>query len=112
MLRNIVSVLISDEHGCALVKFFEDSSLIMWFAVFQNPLDNTATVRMGGKNVNLASECLDDELNMLCWDTLDGFLNHMVTVLVLDTLQNIGSKLFDELGLLIGENMLECLVKH
>lgn len=81
----------------------------MGFAVFQNPLDNTATIGMSCKNMNLASERLDDELNMLCWNTLDGLLNHVVAILVFDTLQYIGSKLFDKLGLLIGEDMLECL---
>lgn len=81
----------------------------MWFAVFQDSLDDTATIGMSGKNVNLAPECLDDELNVLCWNTLDGFLNHVVAILIFDTFQDICSKLFDELSLLIGENMLKCL---
>jgi hypothetical protein len=61
--------------------------------------------------MDLALEGFEDELNVLGRDTFDGFLDHMVAILVLDTLQNLWLKLADKLGLLVGENMLKCLAR-
>lgn len=52
---------------------------------------------------------MDDELYMLGGDPLDGFLNDMITILVLDTMEDMFFKLFDQLRLLIGQNVLERL---
>lgn len=78
----------------------------MRFAIFQYPLNNSAAIRMSGENVNLTSKGLDDKLDMLSGNTLDGFLHNMVAILVFDTFENIGLKFIDELSLLIRKDML------
>ncbi len=82
----------------------------MRFAVFQNPLDNSTAVRMRGKNVHLALEGFDDELNVLSRHTLNGFLHHVIAVLIFDALQDIDLQLFHQLGLLISEDVLQGLM--
>ena len=66
---------------------------------------------MCGENVDLASESLDDELNVFSWDAFDGFLHDMIAILVLYTFQNINLQLLNQFGLLVGENMLQSLTK-
>lgn len=57
----------------------------------------------------MSSERMDDELYMLGGYPLDGLLNDMVTILVFDTWEDMFFKLLDQLGLLIGQNVLESL---
>jgi len=52
--------------------------------------------------MDLAFESFNDELDVLCWNTLDGFLDDVVAVLIFDTLQNIVLKLFHKFSLLVG----------
>ena len=59
----------------------------------------------------LTPERLDHKLYLLRGNTLDGFLYDVVTILILDTLENIGVQLAGKLGLLIGEDMFECLLE-
>ena len=47
VLSNIITILISDEHCRALVKFLKDCDLILWFAVLQNSLNDSAAVWVG-----------------------------------------------------------------
>jgi hypothetical protein len=66
---------------------------------------------MSGQNMHLASEGFDDKLNVLSWDTLNGFLDNMVAILVLHTFQNIGLKLINKFCLLVRKNMFKGLCK-
>lgn len=52
---------------------------------------------------------MDDELYMLGGYPLNGLLDDMVTILVFDTWEDMFFKLLDQLGLLIGQNVLESL---
>jgi hypothetical protein len=70
-------------------------------AVLQNPLNDSASIRVGSENVDLTSESFDDELNVLSWNSLDGFLHNMVAILILDTLEDVSLKLGNELSLLV-----------
>lgn len=45
---------------------------------------------MRSENVYLASESFDDELDVLRWNSLDGFLHDVVAVLIFDTFEDIG----------------------
>jgi hypothetical protein len=83
----------------------------MRFAVFQYPLNDTATVWMSGQNMHLASEGFDDKLNVLSWNTLDGFLDNVIAILVLHTLQDVSLKLIDKFRLLVCKNMFKGLSK-
>jgi hypothetical protein len=109
MLGDIVAILIGNKHRSALVQLFENSSLIVGFAVLQYSLNDSAAIRVGSKDMNLTSEGFDDELDVLGRDTLNGFLNDMVAVLVFDALENICLKLLDKFSLLISEHMLKSL---
>ena len=44
---------------------------------------------MGCQGVYLALKSFDDELDIFSWDALNGFLDDMVPILVLNTLQNV-----------------------
>ena len=81
----------------------------MGFAIFQYSLENSAAIRMNGKNIDLTSEGFYDKLEVLGRDTLDGSLDNMVAILIFHALENISLEFFDELRLLIGENMFESL---
>jgi hypothetical protein len=67
--------------------------LILGFAVLQNPLNDSAPIWMSGQNVDLATESFDDELDMLCWNPLDGFLNDVIAILILNAFEDIGLEL-------------------
>lgn len=91
------------------MQLFQDTSLVLGFAVLQDPLNDSASVRMCSKYMRLTSKSFDDELDVLCWDSLDGLLHDVIPVLIFDTFKNIGLKFCDEFGLLIRENMFKSL---
>jgi hypothetical protein len=62
--------------------------------------------------VHLTSEGIDDELDVFCWDTLNGFLDDVVTILVLYAFENVGTKFLDKFGLLISQDMFESLMMN
>jgi hypothetical protein len=95
MLSYIVAILICDQHRRALMQLLQDCGLIMGFAVFQNSLNNSTAVGVRGENVHLSFEGFDDELNVLSWDTLNGFLHNVIAILIFNTLQNIDLQLFN-----------------
>ena len=45
--------------------------------------------------VNLVGESIDDERNVLRGNSLDGLLDHMIPILVLDALEYLVLELFD-----------------
>jgi hypothetical protein len=91
------------------MELFENSSLVVGFAVLQYSLNDSASIWMSGQDVDLASESFNDELDMLGWDSLNGLLHNMISVLIFDTLQNVGLQFFDKFRLLICEDMLQGL---
>ena len=93
------------------MQFVEYSSLVLRLAVFQNPLDDSASIWVGSKDVNLAPEGFDDELNVLCWYSFDSFLHDVIAILIFDTLENIRLELCDEFCLLVCKDMFECLYR-
>ena len=77
--------------------------------MFQHALYDPAAIRMSGVLANLAMKGVDDELNVLCWDSFNGFLDNMIAVLILDTSHHIMLELLDKLGLLVSKDVLESL---
>ena len=77
--------------------------------MLKHSLNDSAAIRMRGKPMHLPRESVDDELNVLCWYSLDCFLDDMVAVLIFDTFEDVMFKLLDQLRLLVGQNMLEGL---
>jgi len=94
------------------VKLLENAGLIVRFAVLKNSLNDPAAIGMGSKNVHLPPESINDKLQVLCRDTLDGLLNHMVAILIFDALHHIGFELFHELRLLVGKYMFESFLNN
>lgn len=111
MLCNIVAILIGYEHRSTLMKLLEYSSLIFGGTIFQHPLNYTTTIGMGSQSMHLAFEGVNDELDMFCWDSLNCFLDNMVAMLVFDTLENVYLEFFNELGLLVSEDMFKSLIR-
>ena len=36
----------------------------------------------------LLEDCLNDEVNLIGWHTLDAFLNHMISILIIDAIND------------------------
>ena len=51
--------------------------------MLQHPLYHTTSVRMSGQRGDLTGECAEDELDVFWRNALNGFLDHMIAVLVL-----------------------------
>lgn len=64
------------------------------------------------KTLHCSRECIDDELYVLGGHPLNGFLNHMVSILVLDALEDVVFEFFDQLSLLVGQDMFEGLTRQ
>jgi len=112
MLDDIVTELIRDEVGCACMEFTKNRFTINFFAVLEHSLDNPATIRVSCKSVHLATERIDDELDIVRGHSLNRLLNNVVTVLVSNALQHMILQLFDHSGLLVSENVLEGLLNN
>ena len=57
----------------------------------------------------MTGEGIDNELDVLSGYSFNGFLDHVVAILVLDALQHIVFKFFDQLSLLVSKDMFESL---
>lgn len=89
MLRNVVAVLISYQHRCTLVEFFQNCRLVLGFAVLQDSLNHTTAIGMGRQGVDLSSKGIDDEPDVFGRYSLDGFLDDMIAILIFDALEDI-----------------------
>lgn len=112
VLGDIVSVLVDYQVLGTLMKLFQDVRFHWILAMLEHALNDPTTIRMRGQMLHLVRERIDDETDVLGRDALDSFLNDMVAILILDTLQNLALKFLDQRGLLVGENVLKCLVKY
>ena len=81
------------------------------FAMFEHALYDTATVRMSSQALNLSSKGIDDELDVLCRYALDSLLNDVIAVLIFDALEDLILQFLHQGGLLVGQNMFNCLYK-
>jgi hypothetical protein len=82
--------------------------------MLQHTLDDAASVRMGGEAMGLSNKGVDYELNVGQRHSLNGLLDYVVSVLVLDALQNVRINLLHENSLLVNKNMFQrlCLVQR
>ena len=78
--------------------------------MFEHSLDHPATVRMDGEMVYLTCKSIDDELDVLWRHTLNGLLNDMVAILILNTFDHLRFEFFDYAGLLVGQDVLKGLL--
>ena len=72
-------------------------------------LNDTATIRMGRQGNNLSKKGWDNKLDPILWDTLNTFLDYMITILVTDTFHNRTIKLCHHSCLLLHINHFQGL---
>ena len=92
MLHYVVAVLVLYESLDVSVQLLQDWRGLVARAVLQDPLDDPAAVWVGGQVVHLPSEGVNDELESAGLYSLDTLLDHVVTILVFDTLQHVPVK--------------------
>lgn len=109
MLGDIVAELVDDKGSSTSVKLCKYGASRRLLAVLQHTLYDTAAVRVCRQRLDLASEGVDDELYVLSRYPLDGFLDHVIAILIFDAIYHVILELFDKLSLLIGEDVLESL---
>ena len=64
---------------------------------------------MSRQFLNVTSKGADDELDMFSWDSLKSFLDHMISILILDAFENVVLKFPDQLRLLVGQDVFQSL---
>lgn len=109
MLCHVVSVLVSDEHLGAAVQLLHHCFLVGFGPVLESPLDNSATVLVGSELANTVFEAVHDEIDVLPGNQGDDLLDDVVSVLLLDDLQDIRLQLLDQFGLLLDKDVLQGL---
>ena len=109
VLSHVIAILVEDERRCRSMDLLKHRCLGMLFTVLQHTLNNPAAILISRQTVDLASERIEDKLNVLGRYPLNRFLHDMIAILVSDTFQHIMLQLFDQLGLLVGKDMFECL---
>lgn len=109
VLDDIVAELVRDEAHGARMQLGQDGLAVDLLAVFQHPLDDSAAIRVGCETVHLPLESIDDELHILRGNPLDRLLNHVVSVLIPHTFEDMVLELLDHRRLLVGEDMFQCL---
>lgn len=77
--------------------------------MFQHPLYDSTTIRVDGETLNVPRETVEDELYMLGRYSFDGFLDHVISILILDAFQYVVFEFLDQLCLLICQDVLKSL---
>lgn len=111
VLNNIVSELVRDERSGAGMEFTQNRFPIDFLAMLQHPLNDPTAIRMGSKSIHLPFESVDYKLHILGRNSFDGFLDHVIAILISNTFQDMVLKLLDHRSLLISEDMFQCLYK-
>lgn len=106
----IVAILILDQGVQTHVELLQDGGLCRFVAMLKHTLNDTTAIRVSCQALDLAFECLEDELDVVSGHSFDGFLHHVVAVLILHAFQDIPIDFFDQSGLLFRENMFESLI--
>ena len=83
----------------------------MLLAVLQHALYDPTAKLVGRQLLNVTSEGVNDELDMVRGYSLESFLDHMVPVLILDAFEDVVLKLSDQLRLLVGQDVFQSLSK-
>lgn len=91
------------------MKLGKDTSLRRLDTCLKNALDDTAPIWVVGESTNLSVNGVEDELHASGVETLDGLLDNMVAVLVLNTSQDMRFQFLNKLGLLVTENVFQSL---
>lgn len=115
VLDDIVSKLIIGElvdisHDCV-----QDGPCLVVSAILKNPLYDSASVGVQTEladSLGLVKHRVDDELDRLLRHLLDAFLDHMVAILIIDTVKHCILQLLYEELLLIESDHFEGLLHN
>jgi hypothetical protein len=112
MLHDVIAVLIGNHAGLhAFVKLGQDYRLcleVLWS--FQATLYDPTTIRVQTEMLDLSQEGRIDESDRVRVATLDGLLDNVVAVLVLDALHDVVLQLTHQGGLLFDQDVLQSLL--
>ena len=89
MLHHIIAELIDDQGGCRGMYFLKYSPASVLLAVLQHALYNPAAILVGRQLLNVTRERVDDKLYVFRRDSLEGLLDHMISILILDTFEDV-----------------------
>lgn len=81
----------------------------MFLAILQHALYDPTAILVGRQFMNVACKGVDDELDMFSGYPFESFLDHMVSVLILDAFENVVLKFSNQLGLLTSQDMFQSL---
>ena len=95
VLSHVVSVLVNNQVGSTYMQFFQYVRLRRFMAILQHALNDPTAIWMRREMVNLVRESVDDKRNMLRRNSLNGLLDHMIPILILDALEYLVLELFD-----------------
>ena len=109
VLHHVIAVLIDDQGGCRGVYFLKYRPASVLLAVLQHALNNPAAILVRRQLLNVTGERVDDKLDVFRRDSLKSLLDHMISILILDTFQNVVLKFSNQLGLLISQNVFQSL---
>lgn len=91
------------------MQFFEDTVFGGWVAKLEKALDDAAAVSVAGELMDLADDGGGDETDVFRGDALNGLLDDVVAVLILDAGEDVALQLFDDADLLIKQDVVEDL---
>jgi len=81
------------------------------YPMWASYLYDTETIGVCWEVNNLTIKCRYYKFYLVCRYTLDAFLNHMISVLIFDTSQDMSLKFWNQLHLLVYINNFKCLVQ-
>jgi len=114
MLDDIVTVLVVEKLFVAFLDFVKNFCLSHFAAVFENPLQDSASVRMTRQCCSVDENVIDDEINLLreklgsvrvavarCFvgsvvQDFDAFLDNVISILIMDAAQHVVVKFSQE----------------
>lgn len=85
MLNDVVSKLVLSQIVEVAQDLINDRSWLLVRAVFQDSLDDSTTVRVDTQLQSMVCDGLHYELDVLKRHLFNAFLDHMVAILVMDT---------------------------
>lgn len=93
MLNHIIAILILNKPWSTGTNLSKYGPAINIFTKFKHPLDNAAPVRVSRLPLHLAPEGVDQAFCILSGNVFEDFLYHMVPMLALNTLEDLGLNL-------------------
>ena len=112
MLNHIVSKLILGKLVNLHKDLGNDWSSESVLCVLQNSLDYSAAICVVAEVASILNYWLEDEVNAVTWHFLNALLNHMVSILVIDAVQDGILQFSHQQLLLVKGNYLQSFLNY